>query len=289
MTASCILSAQVVPAGWSPHLPADADGGPESAGDLTRLAHAAIIDGVGELAELVPVAVERATSELLPELDRIAADLSAASLLASDPAGEQAYLDFELYLNQPAPVDVPVQLALGDGEAGCLGMPQVSFDAGRHWQRLPGLMLPAGTASARVRIPLVADRSTDDAQSVPRVATAVSGTTANGRPLHTGLELGIVGQMVRRTGSRPSAFVARDELPGCYGQFSVDAEGAWAYSLNHAVPEVRALQRGHSLTECFEVLDHDGTPHDVLISLFGADDALLIYGIEIHLPTLGVD
>ncbi|MEY8879595.1 MAG: VCBS domain-containing protein [Leptothrix sp. (in: b-proteobacteria)] len=285
---SCTLSAQV-PAGRSASLPAEVDGGLESAHDLIRLAHAAIIDGVGGLAELVPAPVERATSELLPELDRIAADLSAASRLAGEPAGEQEYLDFELYLNQPVPVDVPVQLALGGGEAGHLGVPQVSFDAGRHWQQLPGLMLPAGTASARVRIPLVLDPSIDGAQSESSIAATTSGATAPGQPLHTGLDLGIVGRMVRRAGSSPAGFVGRDELPGCYGQFSVDAEGAWAYSLNHAVPEVRALQRGHSLTECFEVLDSDGTPHDVLITLFGGDDALLIYGIEIHLPTLRAD
>jgi VCBS repeat-containing protein len=288
MTTSCTLSAQV-PAGRSAPLPAEVDGGPESADDLIGLAYAAIIDGVGGLAELVPVPVDAATSELLPELDRIAADLSAASQLVSEPAGEQEYLDFELYLNQPAPVDVPVHLALGGGEAGHLGMPQVSFDAGRHWQRLPGLMLPAGTVSARVRIPLMLDPLMDDASSESSVEVPVSGVSDNGQPLHTGLELGIVGRMVRRAGRGPAGFLERNDLPGCYGRFSVDADGAWAYSLNHAVPEVRALQRGHSLTECFEVLDSDGMPHDVLITLFGGDDALLIYGIEIHVPSLGTD
>lgn len=286
MTASCTLSTQVL-ASRSLQPVTGTDSDPQAAGDLIALAHAAVIEGVGGLAALVPA--ESATSELLPELDRIAADLSAASLLASEPAGEQEYLDFELYLNQPVPVDVPVQLALGQGESGSLGVPQVSFDAGRHWQRLPGMMLPAGTASARVRIALLVEPSPGDMPSEPPAPTSMSAAPGNGRPLHTGLELGIVGRMVRRAGSSPAGFLGRNELPGCYGRFSVDAEGAWTYSLNHAVPEVRTLQRGHSLTECFEVLDSEGTPHDVLITLFGGDDALLIYGMEIHLPVPGGD
>jgi VCBS repeat-containing protein len=295
MTASCLISAQAavgLPARLSAVVPGDSC---ESAGDLTLLAHDALTDAVSDLAASVPAQLELSTAELLPELDRIAADLNAASGVGEFAAVQQ-YMHFELYLNQPAPVDTPVQLALGDGDAfgapAYLGRPEVSFNGGLSWQSMPELVLPAGTTTARVRLALMAERLFDGEECHPVTTTLAAGPAANtiGRPAdkppYADQEQSIVGQLVRTEADAGAAFQRQDQVSGCYGRFSADADGAWSYHLDHAVPEVRALLSGQSLTECFDARSVDGTPHDLLITIRGGDDALLIYGVEISLPVL---
>lgn len=295
MTASCFISAQAA-VGLPARLPAVVPGdSSESAGDLILLAQDAITDAVSDLAASVPAPVERSTAELLPELDRIAADLNAASGVVA-PDAVPHYMHFELYLNQPAPVDTPVQLALGDGDgfgaAAYLGRPEVSFNGGLSWQSMPELVLPAGTTTARVRLALMPERLFDGEECHPVTTTLAAGPAANtiarptDKPWHADQELGIVGQLVRTEADAGAAFLCQEQVPGCYGRFSVDADGAWRYHLNHAVPEVLALRPGQSLTECFDARSADGTPHDLLITIRGGDDSLLIYGVEISLPVL---
>lgn len=71
-----------------------------------------------------------------------------------------------------------------------------------------------------------------------------------------------------------AAFNPLANVAGAHGTFSINASGAWTYSLNNADPAVQALGAGQSLpNESFTVTSIDGTPHTVTISITGTNDA----------------
>src|SRR5690606_29713831 len=64
-----------------------------------------------------------------------------------------------------------------------------------------------------------------------------------------------------------------------HGTFSIDAAGAWTYSLSNADPAVQALGAGQSLpAETFTVTSIDGTPQVVTVTITGTNDAATITG-----------
>ena len=63
-----------------------------------------------------------------------------------------------------------------------------------------------------------------------------------------------------------------------YGTFSIDAAGAWTYTLNDANADVQALNTGGTLHELVTVATADGTTQVIDITINGANDAAVITG-----------
>ncbi len=63
---------------------------------------------------------------------------------------------------------------------------------------------------------------------------------------------------------------------GTYGSLAIDAAGAWTYTLNNAHADVQALALGATTTDTVQVTAIDGTPHDIIITINGTNDAAQI-------------
>jgi len=75
-----------------------------------------------------------------------------------------------------------------------------------------------------------------------------------------------------------SAFQAATlaELTGDHGTFTFTAAtGAWGYTLNNADAAVQALNTGSSLTDTMQVLSADGSAQNIVVTINGADEAVL--------------
>ena len=75
-----------------------------------------------------------------------------------------------------------------------------------------------------------------------------------------------------------NAFQAATAVATTYGTYSVDAFGAWSYTLDDNNLAVEALNVGDALTDTFDVLAEDGTIQTVTITIDGANDAAVISG-----------
>ena len=69
-------------------------------------------------------------------------------------------------------------------------------------------------------------------------------------------------------------FMAQTEVAGTYGTFTLNANGAWTYTLNNADPDTDALVAGQTETDTFEVASTGGTTAQVVITVTGSDDAV---------------
>lgn len=68
-------------------------------------------------------------------------------------------------------------------------------------------------------------------------------------------------------------FAAQSDVQGTYGNFSLSADGSWAYGLNNGAAHVQALGDGESVTETFSVTSADGgTMSTVVITISGSDE-----------------
>src|SRR4029077_17222329 len=75
-----------------------------------------------------------------------------------------------------------------------------------------------------------------------------------------------------------NAFVAQSGVANTYGTFSIDATGAWNYTLNDGNTDVQALNTGGTLHELVTVATADGTEKVIDITINGANDAAVITG-----------
>ena len=68
--------------------------------------------------------------------------------------------------------------------------------------------------------------------------------------------------------------VPRNEVGGNgYGNFLVNADGSWTYTLNNAHPDVQLLDTGMTLTDTITVFSEDGTDsEDIVVTIHGADE-----------------
>src|SRR5258705_343777 len=62
------------------------------------------------------------------------------------------------------------------------------------------------------------------------------------------------------------------------GMLSIDATGAWNYTLNDTNPEVQALNTGGTLHDLITVATADGTTRVIDVTINGANDAAVITG-----------
>ncbi len=66
---------------------------------------------------------------------------------------------------------------------------------------------------------------------------------------------------------------AQANVAGHYGAFSIDANGAWTYTLDNNLAAVQALNTNESLTDSFAVVSQDGTAtQDVVVTIDGLND-----------------
>ena len=74
-----------------------------------------------------------------------------------------------------------------------------------------------------------------------------------------------------------AAFVAQTGVAGTngYGTFSIDAGGAWTYTMNSAHDE---FVGGTTYTDSFTVATADGTSQVITVSILGTNDAAVITG-----------
>ncbi len=109
--------------------------------------------------------------------------------------------------------------------------------------------------------------------------TAVIGGVASGATVED-TQLTASGQLtVVDPDAGEAAFVAQAGIAGAHGTFSIDASGAWTYSLNNADPAVQALAQGATLpAETFTVTSIDGTSQVVTVTITGTNDAATITG-----------
>ena len=72
-----------------------------------------------------------------------------------------------------------------------------------------------------------------------------------------------------------TTFVAQSGTAGQYGSFSIDASGAWAYTMDAAYDEFVA---GQNYTDSFTVATADATEQVVTVTITGTNDAAIISG-----------
>ena len=72
-----------------------------------------------------------------------------------------------------------------------------------------------------------------------------------------------------------AVIVAQAATRGLYGEFSIDAAGAWRYVLDNASPAVQALGTADLRTETFVVTSRDGSTSSVRITVQGLDEPLV--------------
>ena len=74
-----------------------------------------------------------------------------------------------------------------------------------------------------------------------------------------------------------ATFVAQTDVAGSngYGKFSIDAAGAWTYTMNGAHDE---FVGGHDYTDSITVATADGTAQVITVTMHGTNDAAVITG-----------
>ena len=122
-----------------------------------------------------------------------------------------------------------------------------------------------GAVSPSVQVPITVIAVADAAV----IGGVTSGATVEDTALTTGGTLTIFDPDAGEAAFNPLTNVA-----GAHGTFSIDAAGAWTYTLNNTDPAVQALGAGQTLpNETFTVTSIDGTSQVVTITIAGTNDA----------------
>jgi VCBS repeat-containing protein len=77
-----------------------------------------------------------------------------------------------------------------------------------------------------------------------------------------------------------SSFIAAT-VNGSYGDLTIDSAGNWSYSADNSQVSIQALDAGESLTDTLTVTTFDGSTHDIVITINGAEDAAVIGGTAV--------
>lgn len=91
-----------------------------------------------------------------------------------------------------------------------------------------------------------------------------------------------VGQLAALT---DDAYGVPDTLEGQYGQFRLDANGAWMYTLDNSLPSVIALQSGQTLLDTLTVTTQSGQQETITVTITGQGEPrpldVLIAGLDV--------
>ena len=74
-----------------------------------------------------------------------------------------------------------------------------------------------------------------------------------------------------------SSFIA-ETIIGIFGNLTIDALGIWDYSADNTQAAIQQLDVGQSVTDTMTVTTADGTTHDIVVTINGAEDAPIISG-----------
>ncbi len=74
---------------------------------------------------------------------------------------------------------------------------------------------------------------------------------------------------------------------GAYGSLTIDAAGNWAYAADNTQAAIQQLDVSETLTDTLTVTSFDGTTHDIVITINGAEDAPVISGTTTGAVTEG--
>ncbi|MDF1807279.1 VCBS domain-containing protein, partial [Hyphomonas sp.] len=130
--------------------------------------------------------------------------------------------------------------------------------------------IPVYSADGTRTMVTVAVKGTDDRAVIS--GAGAGAVTEDGRTTASGQ------LSVTDADSGQSMFVAQSGASGTYGRFSVDADGAWSYTLDNGNPAVQALKDGERLVDRVPVFSADGTRSEVTVTVNGADDGARIGG-----------
>ena len=167
-----------------------------------------------------------------------------------------------------------VALAVGAIVPATTNGATLSFTPNANWNGSTSLSFTAVDNEGAVSSPVT--------QSINVTAVgdaAVIGGTASGATVEDGTLTTTGTLTVSDPDAGEAAFVAQTNIAGAHGSFSIDAAGAWAYSLDNADPAVQALRAGQMLpAETFTVTSVDGTPQTVTVTITGTNDGASITG-----------
>jgi len=76
-----------------------------------------------------------------------------------------------------------------------------------------------------------------------------------------------------------AAFIAQTDTQGKYGQFSVDTNGQWSYTLSNALAAVQELTPDATLLDTFNVSSIDSTTVTVTLTITGSNDVPTVGGV----------
>ncbi|MCW3798494.1 cadherin-like domain-containing protein [Sphingomonas sp. BN140010] len=103
---------------------------------------------------------------------------------------------------------------------------------------------------------------------------SVFGGTATGSVTEDSPVITATGALTVSDPNGPASFVAQSNVSGTYGSFSINAAGAWIYTLNNSLPATNALNDGQSPVEKFTVTSSDGTTTFVSVTVIGHTDVV---------------
>ncbi|WP_373953843.1 VCBS domain-containing protein [Vibrio pomeroyi] len=76
------------------------------------------------------------------------------------------------------------------------------------------------------------------------------------------------------------AHFSNTDIAGALGTLHLTDSGKWTYDLDNTNPTVQALSKGAAATDTITVHSADGTPHQVTITVNGANDKAIIAGTD---------
>ena len=72
--------------------------------------------------------------------------------------------------------------------------------------------------------------------------------------------------------------IKANTITGTYGSLFIDTTGKWKFSADNTQAAIQNLDATESLTDTFTVTSLDGTNHDIVITINGAEDAPVVGG-----------
>lgn len=78
--------------------------------------------------------------------------------------------------------------------------------------------------------------------------------------------------------SNDANIISQTAVTGTYGDFSINSEGQWSYSLDNNDDQVQSLAASETVTDIFTVETQSGETQDITISITGKDDPTTISG-----------
>ena len=76
---------------------------------------------------------------------------------------------------------------------------------------------------------------------------------------------------------------------GTFGDVTIDAAGNWSYAADNTQAAIQNLAAGASLIDTISITSFDGTTHNIVITINGANDAAVIGGVDTGAVTEDVD